>query len=436
MGREEQYKQIITGVCGECSQCKDHTGFAPAHCACAFLVYTAQAPCCSAGELSKVGPGFRTLPRSKLLRFRFSGTPRSHRLGWPCVLCPSQVQGAQETRCLVSTLSEVVWCLNHLPVPATQFPGCAARAPSQVCPVSPLGSWSLAATLLADINRPGSQEDLVSNWEPAHNLVEDAISGAKIAPCLPALAVTSLPLCLWWENRPVRRQLASSILCSVRVLLWESSLSLSFFFSLRLSYNLGCYLTLNPSDSPQGIQAQSLPQACNPCLPVQPQLAGGRRECLGYFFTGSCSLACILCVCVFSPSLLCCPLRFQNSPQTRQWEGFLVFGNFPSFTTPLWDGSLSLTLLSLFLSFIFCPTYFQKNVLPFWVSGVLCQCSEVIWWKLLSIQMIFWWICEAESGLPILFLHHHRTTPFSWQSWFQFVLHLAQGFSWCTLNIS
>ena len=118
MGREEQYKQIITGVCGECSQCKDHTGFAPAHCACAFLVYTAQAPCCSAGELSKVGPGFRTLPRSKLLRFRFSGTPRSHRLGWPCVLCPSQVQGAQETRCLVSTLSEVVWCLNHLPSPS------------------------------------------------------------------------------------------------------------------------------------------------------------------------------------------------------------------------------------------------------------------------------------------------------------------------------
>ena len=145
------------------------------------------------------------------------------------------------------------------PAPATLFPGCAVIALSQVCPVSPLGSWSLAATLLADVNRPGSQEDLVSNWEPAHNLVEDAISGAEIAPCLLALAVTSLPLCLWWENGPVRRQLASSILCSMSVFLWESSLSLSFFFSLGLSYNLGCYLTLNSSDSPQGIQAQSLP---------------------------------------------------------------------------------------------------------------------------------------------------------------------------------
>ena len=60
-----------------------------------------------------------------------------------------------------------------------------------------LGSSSLAATLLADVNHPGSKEDLVSNWEPAHSLVEDAISGAEIAPCLLALAVTHLPLCLW-----------------------------------------------------------------------------------------------------------------------------------------------------------------------------------------------------------------------------------------------
>ena len=52
--------------------------------------------------------------------------------------------------------------------------------------------------LLADVNRPGSQEDLVSNWEPAHSLVEDAISGAEIviALCLLALAVAHLPLCL------------------------------------------------------------------------------------------------------------------------------------------------------------------------------------------------------------------------------------------------
>ena len=86
----------ITGVCGECLQCLGHTGFASAHGVCASPVYIAQAPGCSAGELSKaysglhmhfpglscsgsgsgvlhkgtdsVGPGFCALPRSEQLR--------------------------------------------------------------------------------------------------------------------------------------------------------------------------------------------------------------------------------------------------------------------------------------------------------------------------------------------------------------------------------
>ena len=65
-----------------------------------------------------------------------------------------------------------------------------------MCHVSPLGSCSLATTLLADVNHPGSQEDLVSNWGSAHSLVEDAISGAYIALLPLALAVVYLPLCL------------------------------------------------------------------------------------------------------------------------------------------------------------------------------------------------------------------------------------------------
>ena len=81
----------ITGMCEECLQCVDHSGVAPAHGMCAFPVYTAQAPGCSAGEQSKVGPGLHALPRSKPLRFRYSGTPQRRRLGWACVLCPSQI---------------------------------------------------------------------------------------------------------------------------------------------------------------------------------------------------------------------------------------------------------------------------------------------------------------------------------------------------------
>ena len=82
------------------------------------------------------------------------------------------------------------------PVLAAQFPGCTGRALSQVCRMSPLKSSSQAVNLLVDIKHPGSQEDVVSIWEPAHSLVEDAISGSEIAPCLLALAVARLPLCL------------------------------------------------------------------------------------------------------------------------------------------------------------------------------------------------------------------------------------------------
>ena len=52
-----------------------------------------------------------------------------------------------------------------------------------------------------------------------------------------------------------------------------------------------------------------------------------------------------------------------------------------------WDGSLSLPLLSLFLSFILPP--FKGNGLLFWVPDVLCRHSEVVLWNLLSVQMFF-----------------------------------------------
>ena len=105
----------ITGMCGECSQCLSHTGFALTHGMCAFPVYTAQALGCSAGELSMAGPGLSALPRSKLLRFRSSGTPQRHSLGWAYVLCPSQVWVAQATRCLTSTVSPGGGCVLSPP---------------------------------------------------------------------------------------------------------------------------------------------------------------------------------------------------------------------------------------------------------------------------------------------------------------------------------
>ena len=130
----------ITDMCGECSRCLGHTGFAPAHGMCDFLVYTAQALGCSAGELSKAGPGLCALPRSEPLKFSFLGTPQRHRLGWACVLCLSQVHTAQVTRWLAAHSPSWVVRLITSAVAAPQFPGCTARTPSQVYRVSPLGT--------------------------------------------------------------------------------------------------------------------------------------------------------------------------------------------------------------------------------------------------------------------------------------------------------
>ena len=60
-----------------------------------------------------------------------------------------------------------------------------------------VSNWEPARSLGADANCPGPQEDLVSTWESARSLARDAVSGAEIAPRLPALAAARLPLCLW-----------------------------------------------------------------------------------------------------------------------------------------------------------------------------------------------------------------------------------------------
>ena len=94
MGREEHHKQISLVCVGSDLSVWTTLGLPQLTAICAFLVYTAQAPGCSAEVLSKAGPEFRALPRAKLLRFRFSGIPQGQKFGWACVVCPSQVRAA------------------------------------------------------------------------------------------------------------------------------------------------------------------------------------------------------------------------------------------------------------------------------------------------------------------------------------------------------
>ena len=88
---------------------------------------------------------------------------------------------------------------------------------------------------------------------------------------------------------------------------------------------------------------------------------------------------------IYFSSWLYCHLRFQNSSQTRQWKGFLVFGNFSSFKTPFpgWV-SISNSFVSLFLFYIL--SYLLSKTM-----GCLSEClmsSD-------SIQKLFCGICSA-----------------------------------------
>ena len=57
---------------------------------------------------------------------------------------------------------------------------------------------------------------------------------------------------------------------------------------------------------------------------------------------------------IYFSSLLYCPLCFQGSPQTQQWECFLVFGNLSLFKTPFpGQSSLPTSFVSFFVFYIF-----------------------------------------------------------------------------------
>ena len=100
-GERRTLQTNITGVRGECLQYMDHTGFVPAHGTSPFLVYTAQAPGCSAGEVSKEralgfvnfpglscsGSGSRGFHKGTAsVGHVFCAIPRSEQLRQPCAL--------------------------------------------------------------------------------------------------------------------------------------------------------------------------------------------------------------------------------------------------------------------------------------------------------------------------------------------------------------
>ena len=103
-GEGETLQTNTPGMCGECSQWLDHTGFATAQGGMCFLGLH-----CSGSRVLCKG----TVPSGPYI----SGTSQVCSGSWVlqkftyldrhCILCPSQVQVAQVTKCLASALSQV-----------------------------------------------------------------------------------------------------------------------------------------------------------------------------------------------------------------------------------------------------------------------------------------------------------------------------------------
>ena len=169
---------LQTNNTGVCSQYLSHTGFAlPTACVLSCLHCLGSRLLC--WELSEAGPGLYALPRSKLLRFRYSGSPQRHRLGWACILCPSLVPAAQATMCLANTLSPGAVHLITSLVAAARFPG-RARLQCAMCFFWGADLWLRPSWRMSTVQN--LRKSLVRNWKPVCSLVGDALSGAEFAP--------------------------------------------------------------------------------------------------------------------------------------------------------------------------------------------------------------------------------------------------------------
>ena len=100
------------------------------------------------------------------------------------------------------------------------------------------------------------------------------------------------------------------------------------------------------------------------------------------------------------------PSEIQKLPPDPPMRGFPGVWKLPLLWLPSRDGSPSLALLSLFLSFIFCHTSFWR-----WWSAFLGAWSHLLAIRSCFVNFaqcsnFFWWICRRESGLPVPSLRH------------------------------
>ena len=121
-------------------------------------VYTAQTPGCSPGS----GPCVACTSQAQAAQIQVFGYSTKAETWLGLRFVPSPVGAAQTARSLTHTLSPSAGRLITSAVPASVY-----LHTGRVHLVSVLGSWTLAATLLVDVDRPKSQGSL---WLEAGSL--------------------------------------------------------------------------------------------------------------------------------------------------------------------------------------------------------------------------------------------------------------------------
>ena len=302
---------------------------------------------------------------------------------------PSPARAAQAARSLTGTLSPGVVRLLPSTVPAS-VSTCAGR----VHLVSVLGSWSLSVTLLADVNHPESQE----------------VFGYKLGACLQfgrgcrlwgrVCAFPLLPASRLWRGLAGPPPASSSLeVLSLSFVLWMAGrqcvpLALLPVNFLSLSLSIPQFKLLSqvsslrlPSGHPGLVLTLSNAARSSP---FSPHLLVVDASVRGAFLLGV-AFRHVICgfYLFFLPVRL--PSEIQKLPPDPPVRGFPGVWKLSLLRLPSRDGYPSLGLLSLFLSFIFCPTSFQR-----WWAAFLGA-----WCPLLAMRSCFVQFAQRSNVLSM-----------------------------------
>ena len=191
---------------------------------------------------------------------------------------------------------------------------------------------------------------------PRSQFGRGAVSGAEFAPFPSPLPPASC------GDGPVLRQLALLWNCSVPLFSeWPAVCSGQLIFSLSLAIPqlklLSHESSLQLCSGHSGLVLTLSNAACS--SPFRPHLLVADVGVWGTFLLG---VAFMHLICAFY--LFFCPVRLPSEirklPPYPLVRGFPGVWKLPLLILPSLDGSPYLALLSLFLSFIFCPTSFRR----------------------------------------------------------------------------